>query len=57
MERDMNIAKKMLDVLLVHENSNVRLWAAGEALDLKIPGEGSGPDSGKPGANARSRPD
>jgi len=34
MEQDIQIAKQMLDVLLEHENINVRIWASGIALDL-----------------------
>jgi len=34
MEKDINIAKQMLDVLLEHENINVKIWASGIALDL-----------------------
>ena len=34
MEQDIKIAKQMLDVLLEHENINVRIWASGMALDL-----------------------
>jgi len=35
MEQNNDIAKEMLDVLLEHENINVRIWVAGKALDLK----------------------
>lgn len=34
MEQDSEIAEQMLDVLLEHENINVRIWASGKALDL-----------------------
>lgn len=35
MKKDICIAKAMLDILLEHENVNVKIWAAGDALDLK----------------------
>lgn len=34
MEQDREIGEQRLDVLLVHENINVRIWASGKALDL-----------------------
>jgi len=35
MEQNIAIAKEMLDVLLFHEHINVKIWAAGKAMDLK----------------------
>lgn len=34
MEQERDIAERMLDVLLEHENINVRIWASSIALDL-----------------------
>ena len=34
MEQNTDIAKEMLDVLLEHENINVRIWASGKAIDI-----------------------
>lgn len=34
MEQKSDIAEQMLDILLQHENINVRLWASAKAIDL-----------------------
>ena len=34
MEQNIDVAKNMLDTILYHENINVRIWAAGKAIDL-----------------------
>lgn len=34
MEQEREIAQQMLDVLLEHDNINVRIWASGKALDI-----------------------
>lgn len=34
MEQEREIAQQMLDVLLEHEDINVRIWASGKALDI-----------------------
>ena len=39
MKENTDIAREMLNVLLEHENINVKIWAAGNALDLKYRGE------------------
>ncbi len=41
MDNDIGLSRHMLDVLLANENINVRIWAAGKALDLNYKTEKS----------------
>jgi peroxiredoxin family protein len=35
MKENASLAEKMLDILLKHDNINVRIWACGTAIDIK----------------------